>query len=158
MVYGAILNKGEKFYTYLRKVFTAIGDEQKQYNWLITGCVCYPRSQRIEELLSNEYCWLSGDELTVMVENEDFQWIWAVLSGFDKEIPLSLIIEHPLPYADGYTGFWKNPISIQHPLASVEIVPWDSSLTLLISKRMELVDQFMKAFPRSEDLSLYNSR
>jgi len=26
-------------------------------------------------------------------------------------------------FADMYTGFWTNPVSIQHPLAELEIVP-----------------------------------
>ena len=158
MVYGAILERGEKYYTYLRKVFEAIVNKQNEYNWLITDCVCYPQTQSIDEKLSHEYCWLSGNELTSVVENEDFQWIWAVLSGFRKDITLANILEFPLPYADGYTGFWKNPVSIQHPLASIEIVPWDSSLTLVISNQKDLVDSFIKAFPLSEDLSLYNAR
>ncbi|MFT9076203.1 hypothetical protein [Ethanoligenens sp.] len=156
-MYGAILEKGEKYYTYLRKVFDAIGNKQNEYNWLITDCVCYPQTQRIDEKLSHEYCWLSGNELTSIVESEDFQWIWAVLSGFSKDIPLAKVLESPLPFANGYTGFWKNPVSIQHPLASLEIVPWDGSLTLLISNQKDVVDNFMKAFPLSEDLSLYNA-
>lgn len=157
MVYGAILEKGEKYYTYLRKVFDAIGNRQNEYNWLITNCECYPATQEFSEMLDKDYCWLSGDELTSIVNAEDFQWIWAVLSGFSKDIPLAKVLESPLPFADGYTGFWKNTVSIQHPLASIEIVPWDSSLTLLISNQKNLVDDFMKAFPLSEDLSLYNA-
>lgn len=157
MVYGAILEKGEKYYTYLCKVFDAIGNRQNEYNWLITNCECYPATQKFSEMLDKDYCWLSGDELTSIVNAEDFQWIWAVLSGFSKDIPLAKVLESPLPLADGYTGFWKNPVSIQHPLASIEIVPWDSSLTLLISNQKDLVDNFMKAFPLSENLQLYNA-
>ncbi|MFA9376305.1 MAG: hypothetical protein ACERKZ_06065 [Lachnotalea sp.] len=157
-MYGVILEKGEKCYTYLAKVFTAINDVQKNYNWLITDCVCYPQTNKFEELLSKDYCWLSGEELTEIVEKEDFQWIWAVLSGFEKNIMLEDILKFPLPYIDGYVGFWKNPISIQHPLATVEIVPWDSSLTLMISKESKIVSDFKKTFPLSEDLAFYNER
>ncbi len=55
------------------------------------------------------------------VAKGDFQWIWAALSGYEKDSPLSSVLQYPLPYADGYTGFWYNPLSIQHPLAAVEI-------------------------------------
>jgi hypothetical protein len=75
-------------------------------------------------LTAKDHCWLSGNELTTVVESEDFQWIWAVLSGFNKDISLAKVLEFPLPYADGYKGFWENPVSIQNPLASIEIVPW----------------------------------
>ena len=50
-----------------------------------------------------------------MVETEDFQWIWAVLSGFPRHMSLDQVLEYDLPYADMYTGFWTNPVSIQHP-------------------------------------------
>lgn len=158
MVYGAIIEKGEPYYTCLGKVFDAIGNAQTQYNWLITDCVCYPQSPDMNALLSQRYCWLSGHELTSIVNQEDFQWIWAVLSGFRREIPLDEILKHPLPHADGYEGFWKNPLSIQHPLAEVEIVPWDSSLTLIYSKRKDIVNFFRKYFPLSEDMVSYNKR
>lgn len=80
-----------------------------------------------------------------------------MLSGFEKNVTLHEVLRYDLPYANDYDGFWNNPVSIQHPMASVEIVPWDSSLTLVISKDDELVEDFMKAFPLSEDLETYNA-
>lgn len=156
MVYGAILEKGEKYYTYLSKVFTAIGGTQTEYNWLITDCECYPHLSDIDKLLSQEFCWLSGDELTSIVNKESFQWIWGVLSGFEKDITLEEVLKYPLPYADGYEGFWKNPLSMQHPLASVEIVAFDSTLTLIFSERKEIIDMFREYFPLSEDPASQN--
>ena len=155
VVYGAINENGEKYYTYLKKVFDAIDNKQKEYNWLITDCECYPDNQKIKELLNKEYCWLSGEELTEMVNQEDFQWIWAVLSGFDKSIELSEVLKYDLPYADGYEGFWNKPLTLQHPLAKIEIVPWDSSLTLILSNDKELVSSFMRCFSYSEKLEDY---
>lgn len=72
---GAILEKGEPYYTDLSKVFSTINQAQKKYNWLITDCVCYPRSSEFSELLSRQYCWISGSELNKIVESEHFQWI-----------------------------------------------------------------------------------
>ena len=156
MVYGAILSRGERFYTYLSRVFRAIGNRQTEYNWLITDCQCYPRTAEIGALLGERYCWMSGEELTALVEREDFQWIWAVLSGFPKGIPEEQVRQYPLPYADGHPGFWHNPLSLQHPLAEIEIVPWDSSLTLLLSRKKEIVEDFRAFFPLSEDLFQVN--
>lgn len=156
-VYGAILDKGEKYYTHMQKVFDAIGNRQTEYNWLITNCEFFALSPEINNLLSREYSFLTGEELTEIVKKEDFQWIWAVLSGFDKCISLDKIMKYPLPYANGYEGFWKNPLSIQHPFANIEIVPWDSSLTLLLSKNKSIVDAYMEAFPLSQDLTEYNN-
>ena len=99
---------------------------------------------------------MSGNKLTSIIKKEDFQWIWGVLSGFEPDISLEDVLKYPLPYADGYEGFWKNPLTMQHPLTSVEIVPLDSSLTLIFSKQKEIIDQFRTHFPLSEDLTLYN--
>lgn len=157
MVYGAINEKGERWYTQMGRVFDAIQNKQTEYNWLITDVECVPR--KIEQLCNGkDCCWVTGEELTKIVREDDSQWVWAVLSGFDKNISLSEIMQYPKPYADGYEGFWKNPLSIQHPLAEIEIVPWDSSLTLFLSKREDLVNNFLEFFPSGKDLSAYNSR
>lgn len=158
MIYGAINEKGEKYYTYLPKLFDAIDNAQKNYNWLVTACDCNVQNRVEDEYLKQGYCWISGEELTKVVHEQHIQWIWAVLSGFEKDIPLEKVLEYPYPDADGYPGFWHNPITIQHPLAKVEIVPWDSSLTLFFSTDAELVAKFRAGYPQSEDLTIHNAR
>lgn len=158
MVYGAIIEKSEEYYTYLDRIFYAINNEQLNYNWLITDCVCYPSDSRTATLFEKEYCWLTGEELTKIIEQEPFQWIWSVLSGFSKDISLTDVLKYPLPYANGYTGFWENPLTMQNPLASVEIVPWDGLLTLIFSNKKLIVDNFIDKLPLSEDLVVYNAK
>lgn len=157
MIYGAIDEKSERFYTDLKNVFDSIGNIQTEYNWLITNHECYPTNPKAEAMFRTEYCWISGQELTDIVHTEDFQWIWAVLSGFDKTIPLTEILKYDLPYADGYEGFWKLPLTMQHPLAQIEIVPWDSTLTLIFSRSKDVIDDFRRFFPQSENLEDYNA-
>ena len=173
MVYGVIDKDSCRCYTYLKAVFKAIDNKQSEYNWLITDTEIIAHSDRLDALNTSvhwqykdgksiavpapDYYFLSGEELTKIVEQDDSQWIWGVLSGFEKSIPLDEILRYPFPEADGYKGFWKSPPSIQHPLASVEIVPWDSSLVLVLSKSKEIIDSFRSAFPRSQDLSEFNS-
>lgn len=153
MVYGAINEKGERFYTDLRKLFGLIGNEQRNYNWLITECRCNIDSKIETEVYDKGYCWINGDDLTSFVCENDIQWIFAVLSGFEKEMPLEKILEFPLPYADGNPDFWKAPITMQHPLATIEIVAWDSSSTLFFSTNKELAEAFRQGYPLSEDLN-----
>lgn len=146
MVYGAVNRKGEKYYTYLKKLFDAINNKQLEYNWLITDCTCYPNNPKTDDMLRKDYCWLTGEELTDLVTQEDFQWIWAVLSGFDKNVELSDVLKHDLPYAEDYEGFWSKPVSMQHPLAKIEIVPWDSSMTMIFSDDKGIIDSFRAAY------------
>jgi hypothetical protein len=101
--------------------------------------------------------WLTGQELSDIVYEHDYQWIWAVLSGFDKSMKIDEILKYPFPYADGYPGFWKTDLSIQHPLAKVEIVAWDSSSTLFITKNYSQYLELIKNITKVVDLSEYNS-
>lgn len=155
VVYGAVAEGGGKYYTYLNEVFAAAGNIQGDYNWLITDWVAYGIDEL--EVQGGGYCWLTGMELVALLEkHRDRQWIWGVLSGFDKRVPREDVMKYPLPCADGYEGFWKNPLSLQHPLAEIEVVPWDSTLVLLLAKEREIVERFRKNFLPSEDLFRYN--
>ncbi len=157
---GAILEKGERYYTHMNKVFHAIENKQLQYNWFITDCDCCSMNEATSLLLmpSKGYAWITGEQLTQIVKDEDFQWVWAVLSGFKKSVALEEVLKYKFPYADGYEGFWKAQVSIQHPLADIEIVPWDSGLVLVISKEDEIINSFMSNFSLAEDLETYNKR
>lgn len=153
---GVILETGLEYFTPMDKVLTPFLEDVKQYNWLITDCECnwYP-DKRIG---NDSYDWLSGEELIDIITKHDIQFIWAVFSAFPCDIPLEEVLKYDLPYADGFRGFWKNPVNIQHPMASIEIVPWDSGLVLFMSRDVQLVERFEHFFPESEDLEEYNRR
>mgnify|MGYP001854923474 FL=1 len=86
---GAILEKSENGFTFLKNIFLFIRNAQIEYNWLITACECYPENRSYAEMLSKEYCWISGKQLTEMVNEENFQWIWGVLSAFPPNISIT---------------------------------------------------------------------
>ena len=158
MTYGIIDRKNHKYYTYMSKVFQAINNAQLQYNWLITDCVCYLQNNDIEKMLNHKYCWLTGDELSAIIEQEDFQWIWGCLCGFSKDITMEEVLKYRLPSAENYNGYYQNPISLQHPLSSVEIIPSDSSWILIISKNKTIIDSYLNRCPKCEELFLFNQR
>ena len=60
------------------------------------------------------------------------------------------------PYADGNSALWQPGVAIQHPLAIVELVCWDSTATLLLSQDDDLTQRFRRHFPEAIDLDLYN--
>ena len=154
---GAILSEGEEFFTYMSYVFNAIRGIQKEYNWLITNLEAYPKTPKFIEYVNSDYVWLSGNELTEMVEIEDFQWIWAVLSGFPTSVTKEQVLQYDLPNADEHEGFYQNPITIQHPLAVVEIAPIDSSFVIIISRDDKIVNDFLTSAPLAIDLEVYNN-
>ena len=114
---GAVIYRGEKYFKFLKKIFDSIENVQKNYNWLITGYECYPQNIKYVERLSKEWCWITGKELTKMIETENFQWIWGVFSAFPESVTKDDALKYELPKADGNEKIWKNPISIQHPLS-----------------------------------------
>lgn len=149
---GCIIKNGE---ISIKGICNCIGD-MEQYNWLITNIECYASDEEIAKTLDNEYCWIAGEDLLQLLDKEEFQWIWGVFSAFPKEIELNEVLKYSYPYADGYKGFWKNPITVQHPLAISEIVAWDGTLILVIAKKNEIVNTIMKKNVFAQDLEKYN--
>ena len=105
---GAVIYRGEKYFTFLKKIFDSIENVQKNYNWLITGYECYPQNIKYVERLSKEWCWITGKELTKMIEKENFQWIWGVFSAFPQSVTKDDVLKYELPKADGNEKIWKN--------------------------------------------------
>lgn len=155
MVYGAIDINNKKYYTFLAEVFATIEDKQQEFNWLITDYDGCAKDEKVDDRLSREYCWLSGEELTEMIEKDDFQWIWGILSGFRKDISLEKALEYELPDIEKAT-YWKNPVTIQHELASIEIIAFDSCCTVFKTKDKELYERFRSRSSESKDLREYN--
>lgn len=157
-VYGAIAEGGRKYYTDMGEVFAAAGNIQGDYNWLISAWNAYGPIEDELKGYDDESVWLTGPELTGLLERcPKQQWIWGVFSGFDGSISKEKVLKYPLPYADGYEGVWKKPLSIQHPLADIEIVPWDSTLVLFLANDRMIVERFRKNFLPNEDLLQYNA-
>lgn len=152
---GAIQNNGEPGYILMSRIFSAINQVQKNYNWLITDVNAYPNAPIFEKMVNEEYIWMTGDELTKMVEKEDFQWIWAVFSGFSPDVKKEAILKYELPSVQDNYDIWKNQPLIQHPLANTEILACDSSYVTIVSKLDSIVNDFMISFKYSIDLDVY---
>jgi len=145
--------------TDLRLVFEAFGGRQREFNWLLTDLELnhYPEGLTYRsEARSSDTRWLSGTELTETVEAHEIQFIWGVLSGFPLGTAVDVMNLGTYPYADGNVALWAPTVSIQHPLAEVEIVCWDASATLLLSHDDDLTHRFRQFFPEAVDLNEHN--
>lgn len=166
MIYGTHLSKDSKYHTYLEPIFSAIGNRQNDYNWLIADFVCYPKSTRLNEALGISpsgtdcpaYRFFSGEELTQLIRTENVQWIWGVFCAFEKHVPLDEILSYPLPMSEGYDGLYRLPVAMQHPLSQVEIYADDSSATIFLSRKEHLTSLLRAAFATYTDLHEYISR
>lgn len=148
-------SKQMPYYTNLKLVFDALEGRQKEFNWLITNMECnYAPNERFYQ----DKIFISGEELTKIVYENDIQFIWAVLSAFTKSEYIDIDNLEVEPYADGNPGFWVFEPQIQHPKAIAEIVCWDSTLTMLLSKDDDLTFKFRKYFTDSKDLNEDNKK
>lgn len=153
---GIIIEDDERKYTRLKEIFNAINDEQKYYNWLITDSEYTPTNKYMKDY-DRPYEWISGEALTERINIDDGFWVWGVLSGFSKDISKKEVLKYDYPFADGYIGFWNNPLTIQHPLASIEFVEWDGTLFLVITNDQKILMDLKTVFPAARDLIDYNN-
>lgn len=154
MVYGAILDNGQQHFSNMYAIMHGLGDVGLHHNWLITDWTCYAYPPEMREDVE----WKTGAELMEMLNHlPGVQWVWGVFSGFEPHVTREQALQYPMPYADGNPSFWTNPLTLQHPLASVEIVAFDSAFVLILSKEKKIYDVFRAAFPQSKDLIEMNA-
>lgn len=170
IVVNAILkdSKQIQFYTYLGPIFEAIQNRQYEYNWLLTDLdlnwipddfLDYCDQCKIHKVLwnRNNVYWLTGEQLTNLITKYKIQFIWGVLSGFKNTEVIDIQNLSVLPIAET-PELWKPGVTVQHSKAEVEIVCWDSGLTILISKDQSIIKNFMGFFEDAKDLDDYNSK
>ncbi len=153
---GLLLEElSSRYFINLQDIFGVIGKVQKDYNWLISNYECniYP-SKKIP--FDKEIVFIEGEELEQIVTSHEIQFIWGVFSGFKKEISLESILEYPIPFADGNKAIWNSDICTQNPLADIEIIAWDSTLAVVVSKEDKFIETIKKNYPTARDLLEYN--
>ena len=151
---GAILEKSKEEYTKLKLFLPIIKETANSYNWLLTDIDSDYSSKNLNE---KNYDFLSGKEFVRLME-ENYTYAWGVFSAIPLEITIDKVVETYLPSANGYKGFWKNPISIQNPFASIEMILWDGELAIIISRDKKITNDFLDYYTLSEDLEEYNNK
>lgn len=152
-----------EFHTDLSAVFRAIGERQREFQWLLTDIECNglpPALSLLDEPVEKPLLWLKGTQLTQILKEASYpiQFVWGVLSGFRPGVNAKSQPLDTYPFADGNSSLWEPDVHIQHPLAEVEIVCWDSSYTMFLSKDDDLTERFRAYFPESVDLNERNQR
>lgn len=147
-------------YTDMVEVFAAISQRQREFNWLLTECEGWPKhaKAKVQPFAEIDAQWFSGEQLTSQVNQSETQFLWAVFSGFPLHVAIDTENLATRPFADGNRDFWSDAPQIQHPLAEIEIVCWDSSATILLSRDPTIGISFRKYFPEAVDLDEYNRR
>ena len=147
-----ISNKDEKCYAFMLKIINSIQKISSKYNWLISSIEAYPHGENIlnESNQNNEYLFLSTNELINMLEENDFQWIWAVFSAIPNNYTMKDILKYKIPYIENNQKIFTDTI-IQHPLADIEMVVEDGISISIVAKDDKYLNAFKKIYPLAKD-------
>ncbi|SFH57521.1 hypothetical protein SAMN04487776_13212 [Priestia megaterium] len=156
----------ESFYD-LKEILSSFNNLHEKYNWLLTDLdgsfpgkyLDYFIDYRIyNNGMNGNTFWITGKKLTELANKEDIYFIWGIFSAFNKKETINLDMLKEEPYADGNPNFWIETPAIQHPKAITELVFWDSSLILLLSKDKEMSKNLRNKFKKWKDLNEYNKK
>lgn len=98
-------------HTDIKLIFDALEGRQREFNWLITEHETY------SDIFNEKIILLSGDELTDIVTHNKIQFIWGILSAFDKSIDIDITNLSVIPTIDGEWKYGGEDVHTQHPLA-----------------------------------------
>lgn len=139
-----------EYFTYLRDVFKAVS-ELSDFHWVINDL----ETNSVDSRLQVDHLIISGKELNTIVQRENPQFVWGVLSGFLEEVQsypqLSV-------WADGNENIWSTNPKVQLPGAELEIVCWDGTCTLFIGCSEKIAKILEKTYPDIEDLIEHNRK
>ncbi|MBQ7295699.1 MAG: hypothetical protein IJW86_05835 [Clostridia bacterium] len=140
-----------KNYTMLKQVLSDLNLLDKNYLWLISDVEAYPTKKEYQEILENDYLLISTSELVKILENDDFQWIWAVFSAIPSTYKKEDILGFNLPCVQSIDDGMYDPHNdvprVQHPYSAFEIYAVDSSYMFIISDDEELINRFKESYP-----------
>ena len=140
-----------KYYTMLKQILYDLELVDKNYWWLISDVEAYPQKEKYEDMLQEEYLLINTNELVEMLEEDDFQWVWAVFSVIPSNYTKEDILQFELPCVENLDDKKYNPHEdipkMQHPYAELEIYAVDSSYMFMITDNEELICRFKKSYP-----------
>ncbi|TCI22936.1 hypothetical protein EVJ33_04965 [Exiguobacterium sp. SL-10] len=149
-------------FTSIQQVIDSLGTQVTKYNWMLTdvdGNIPDRHLHYFDDVREFEegwVYWIKGEQLIQFVHMPDVYFIWGVFSGFDSKQYITFEQLDVYPFADGNAELWIESPHIQHRAAVCELILWDSSHVLLLSKNSELTEQFRKAHPDWRSLEEYN--
>ena len=145
----ARLERDGQYHTFLGRVFDSLENRQRNYNFLLAGVEAYPGNPNFE-FANQAPVWISGEELTRMIRQEDFQWVWGALLAFStscsKEQILSGVRALYVPETSDQDS-WHIRNRFLETGAEFMIYAEDSTYTELLTRNRELLERFCRHEP-----------
>ena len=152
-VWGARLERDGQYHTSLKRVFDALEGRQIGFDFLLLGVEAYPLEHEEFEAVNQPPRWISGAELTRMVETEDFQWVWGALLAYPEGCGRAEVLEQVralCPPGPPDEESWGVRRQFEKTGAIFLILAADSSLTELVSADRGLIDLFCAHEPQAK--------
>lgn len=139
-----------RWQTDLRRLLPPIRQQVMSLNWLITSLQCWAVADEWPPIIStweaaDPYEIVDGRTLYEVFANHDLQAVWGVFCGVAGEVPG--LKGNRVPFADGNPKLWTEPEEFLLAISDLEIVCFDSSLTLVKFRNEQLGYQFLRSFP-----------
>ena len=147
-----VISKNDfKYYTMLKKILVDLELTSKEYWWLISDIEAYPRKEEHQKLIyKDDYLLIKTSDLNKILDEDDFQWVWAVFSVIPLKYTREEILKYDLPQlqcVDGAYNPYTDKPKLQHPLAEFELYAEDSSSMFLITDDEKLLSRFKTVYP-----------
>jgi hypothetical protein len=134
------------YFTNMKQVFSALNISASDYDWYVSDIETNFSSSDFTQ----EDKWISGEDLSCFLENNEIQFIWAVFSALPKGLRPTI---HESPYIEGNPEYWSGKvISTQLSDALFEIACWDSSATILVGLPEKAESAFILRYPDTRPL------
>ena len=151
--WNARLERDGQYHTSLKRVFDALEGRQIGFDFLLLGVEAYPLEHEEFEAVNQTPRWISGAELTRVVETEDFQWVWGALLAYPEGCGRAEVLEQVralCPPGPPDEESWGVRRKFEKTGAIFLILAADSSLTELVSADRGLIDLFCAHEPQAK--------
>ena len=140
--------KDVKFFTSLRDIERWMEIKLSDYDWHLSD-IDGGWASLVDPI------WVTGDEMNSKIHENDYQFVWAVISAYPRGTKPKLSKK---PYANGNPDFWIENPEKQLKDSLFEIICWDSSATLFIGLPDEFGKRVLKNVHGIKDLNEENKK
>ncbi|RSK51457.1 hypothetical protein [Hymenobacter rigui] len=147
-----------RWQTDLGRLLPALRPQVEELSWIISNLQCLHLGENIpmvagwEDQMKHYYSYavVPGKTLYEAMVGKDIQVVWGVFCGVSGEVPN--LSNEEVPYADGNGELWTKPESFQLAASEIEVVCFDSDITLIKFRDEKLGYRFLEVFPDGQIL------
>ena len=153
---GLILNE-DKYVTHPYNIFKHIETYIRRLNWRIANIECYSATTDYQFPFEDyDDYFIDGDTFFNLLKvHPEIQWVWATISGFEKNISWEEIKKNPPIDISTELTFWENGLHHLEPLSVFELIAFDSTETYVMIDDNNIAEKLIRNSPKAESLEKY---